>query len=198
MSLSRLRCAGWLVSLVFLLVVGSVRAQEIMPQPTINMLGFQRENNQIEWIITIGNIGDVEARNVVITDNLPYGLQVDHIQINTGTTTINNQTVTVALPVLAPDEVVQFSIFSTKLVRDTAVNSVCISADNVTGLNCVPAMAVQTLPDTGETPYWRSPLMQLSLLTVSVSMLMLGMGLFGWQIIASDEEDLPRTSPPLS
>jgi uncharacterized repeat protein (TIGR01451 family) len=188
MSLSRLRHTGWLVSLILLMFVGGVRAQEAMPQPTINMLGFQRENNQIEWIITVGNVGTDEARNVVITNNVPYGLQVDHIQINTGTANINNQTVTVVLPRLIPDEVVQFSIFSTKQVRDTAVNTVCISADNVADLTCVPAMAVQTLPNTGETPYWRSPLVQLSLLTVSVSLLMLGMGLFGWQVMATDEE----------
>ena len=190
MSRSRLRITRWLISIIFILIAGNIIAQETVPQPTINMLGFQRDDNQIEWIITVGNVGDEIARNVVITDNLPYSLQVDHIQINTGTANINNQTVTVVLPLLAPDEVVQFSLFTTQLIDETAVNSVCITADNVPDLTCIPGMAVQTLPDTGETPFWRNQMLQLGLLTISFSLLMLGMGLFGWQNIMLPDEVL--------
>jgi uncharacterized repeat protein (TIGR01451 family) len=189
MSRSRLRRARWLIAFILLLITGSIRAQEAMPQLTINMLGFQRDNNQIEWIVTIGNVGDEAARNVVITDNLPHSLQVDNVQINTGTANINNQTVTVVLPLLEPEDVVQFSIFSTRLNTVNAVNTICISAENVVQMTCIPAMAVQTLPDTGEVPYWRSPMLHLSLLTISVSMLILGMGLFGWQFLTVADEE---------
>jgi uncharacterized repeat protein (TIGR01451 family) len=192
MTRTRLRLLRWLFCLILLFVAGSILAQEAAPQPTINMLGFQRENNQIEWIITVGNVGDIDARNVVITDNLPRSLQVDNVQINTGTANVNNQTVTVVLPVLAPNEVVQFSIFSTRLRNDNAVNTVCISADNVADMNCVPAVAVQSLPNTGETPLWRHPMLHLSLLTISVSLLMIGMGLFGWQLLTPEEEQLEQ------
>ncbi|MDQ7024878.1 MAG: hypothetical protein Q9P01_09155 [Anaerolineae bacterium] len=188
MSRTGLRDARWLIIVGLLFVVGSILAQEAEPQTTINMLGFQRENNQIEWIITVGNIGAVDARNVVITDNLPYSLQIDNVQINTGTANINNQTVTVVLPLLAPGEVVQFSIFSTRLVDESAVNTVCITADNVVDLICVPAIAIQALPNTGEPPYWRRPMLHLGLLTISVSLLMIGLGLFGWQILTVDDE----------
>lgn len=188
MSRTGLRYVRWLMICGLFFVVGSILAQEAAPQLTINMLGFQRENNQIEWVITASNIGDVDARNVVITDNVPHSLQVDNVQINTGTANINNQTVTVVLPLLAPGEVVQFSIFSTRIVDENAINTVCITADNVVDLICVPAIAVHALPNTGETPYWRSPMLHLGLLTVSVSLLMIGLGLFGWQILAIEEE----------
>lgn len=195
MSRSRLRLSQWIIGILFCLMAGSITAQEVTPQPTINMLGFQRENNQIEWIITVGNVGDDIARNVVITDNLPHSLQVDHIQINTGTANINNQTVTVVLPHLEPQEIVQFSLFTSHRIDENTVNTVCVTADGVAALTCVPAMAVKTLPDTGESPFWRNQMVQLGLLTISFSLLIVGMGLFGWQsILVQQEEDVEPES----
>jgi hypothetical protein len=188
MSRIRLPYTGWFLSLILLLLTVDIRAQEVTPQLTINMLGFQHEAGQVEWILTVGNVGNDDIHNVVITDTLPDNLGVDNVQINTGTTSIVNQTVTVVLPELKPDEVVQFSIFSTLIGSGSLVNHACISADDVSETLCVPAIAVNTLPNTGETPYWRSPLLHLSLLTVSVSLLMIGMGLFSWQIFTSDDE----------
>lgn len=188
MSRSRLQHTRWLLGVVLLCIAASIRAQEVRPQPTINMLGFENSDTQIEWIVTVGNVGDEPTRNVVIADTLPDNLSVDTVQITTGTASVNQQTVTVLLPELAAGETIQFSIITTRLNNASPVNTACITADDASATSCVRAMAVHSLPETGETPLWRSPFLQLSLLTVSVSLLLIGMGLFGWQVFAPEEE----------
>ncbi len=71
--------------------------------PVINILGFRSSSDdgeQIEWMMTISNTGDTAGQNIVLSDTVGNGLQVENVQINTGTTSINGRTVTVSIPML--------------------------------------------------------------------------------------------------
>jgi hypothetical protein len=58
-----------------------------------------------------------------------------------------------------------------------------MTATNLTETVCVSSVPVQTLPATGETPFWRRPFLLAGVLTVSGSLLLIGMGLMGLQAI---------------
>ena len=145
--IQRLNLRWVTVALVFMLTA-AVTAQADTPQLPLTMLGFQRDEAQIEWMLTVSNAGTVDARNVVITDTLPDGLRVDTVQINTGSANVNEQTVTVILPVLQPGAIVQFSILTTQIATLAPSNTACVTADKLAETLCVPALVVQALPNT--------------------------------------------------
>ena len=126
-------------------------------------VGFVGE--EIEWTITVTNNGNSVSNNIVLVDNIVPTLQIDGVSGNVNST-INGQTVTVTIPTLNPGQSVSYSIFTTVLESSITVNNtVCLSTDNTEREVCTQAqvntgLAVVTqLPATGETPYWRNPLM---------------------------------------
>ena len=129
--------------------------------PAISKIGFLVpgqlgvSGEQLEWVITVSNTGASAGFNIVITDTLRDELRVDRVNLPIGTSTINGQTVTVTIPSLAPAESIQFSIFTTVLDGEQIDNTACITADNMSGEECVSARAIRALPSTGETPWWR-------------------------------------------
>lgn len=160
--------------------------------PVINMLGVTQQvrvGEQIEWVISFSNNGTSAGQNIVLSNTLGEGLQVDNVSINTGTTSINGRTVTVSLPVLEPQETIQFSIFTTIASNSNLSNLICVTAANLNGENCVRGLPIQSLPNTGEAPQWRQPMLWISLLAISVSLLLLGMGAWGWQSLQSQSEE---------
>lgn len=151
--------------------------------PLVRMLGLYTTEGTIEWVVTVNNLGTATGENVVLTDVLVDALRVEHVQIATGTTRIEGQTVVVSIPNLAPNESVQFSIFTTPLADAVISNTICLRATNFTGEECAFAFPIQMLPSTGETPQWRTRLQWMSLVTVSLSLLMIGVGLLGWRLL---------------
>lgn len=161
--------------------------------PVINILGFASSSEvgeQIEWMMTISNTGDTAGQNIVLSDTVGNGLQVENVQINTGTTSINGRTVTVSIPMLEPDETIQFSILTTIIDPNDVSNTACVTASNLSGENCVRGLPVQALPATGETPYWRDPSLWLGVMTISVSLLVIGLGLLGFRSLQDPDEAL--------
>lgn len=162
--------------------------------PVINMLGFTsstRVGEEIEWMITFSNTGDSAGQNIVLSDTVGNGLQVESVQINTGTTSINGRTVTVSIPALAPGETIQFSIITTIIDSNDLSNTACVTASNLSGESCVRGLPVQALPATGETPYWRHPFLWLGVMSISMSLLLIGLGLLGIQSLNAQEEPNP-------
>ena len=193
--MSRLR---WLLTLVMLFItastIPSVTAQttlgvdntEAVPQqgftPVVRMLGIQNDDT-VEWVVTISNTGDVTGESVVLRNDLVNALQVETVQINTGTASIDGQTVLITIPELAPQQSVRFSVITKPLADALITNTICATAENYEGEECALSVPIQALPATGEPLILRVRLQWLSLITVSISLLMVGGGLLGWQLL---------------
>lgn len=136
-------------------------AQDSTPEgfaPVLNQLGFLvagQDGEQLEWVITVTNSGDTPGMDVVISDTLRDSLRVERVDAPRGTVSIDGQTVSVALDQLNPGESFRFSIFTTVLESGQVDNTACMGASNFAGETCVSAMAIRSLPATGESPWWR-------------------------------------------
>ncbi|MGJ3237209.1 MAG: hypothetical protein ACFE0Q_00740 [Anaerolineae bacterium] len=175
----------WRLLIISLIVsIGfSIRAQGF--EPVINMLGFTTSTSSsadvIEWTVTFSNIGEAIGQNIVISDTVGTGLQIESVQINQGSASINGRTVTISLPMLNPDESVQFTILTTVVDANDLSNTACVTASNLSGEQCVRGLPVQALPATGETPYWRQPMLWLGVMSISVTLLMIGLGMLAYR-----------------
>jgi uncharacterized repeat protein (TIGR01451 family) len=197
--MSRARQLTWrlLISITILIAANITIYAAAGFDPVITMLGVTsqvRVGEQIEWLVSFSNNGTSAGQNIVLSATLGEGLQVDNVSINTGTTSINGRTVTVSIPVLEPHETIQFSIFSTILETNDLSNMACVTAANLSGESCVRGLPIQSLPNTGESASWRQPMLWLSLLVVSVSILLIGMGTWGIQTL-QNEEDVETAKP---
>lgn len=180
-----------LLTLSLLLTIAVLTVHASGFEPVINMLGFAsstQEGNEVEWIMTFSNTGDSAGQNIVVSNTIGNGLQVESVQINTGTTSINGRTVTVSIPSLEPGETIQFSIITSVLDDSDMSNTACVTASNLSGERCVRGLPVQALPATGELPYWRQPFLWLGVMTISVSLLMIGLGLLGMRSLQVEDE----------
>ncbi len=148
--------------------------------PAISKLGFLQfgelgvTGEQIEWVVTVVNNGGTTANNVVVTDTLRPELRFDRVEGDVQAA-VDGQTVRVTIPVLEPGDVVIFSIFTTVLEGGASVDNVaCVTGAN--GEVCASASAVSALPQTGETPPWRTPV--LVVMVTLMVMSIVGAGLF--------------------
>lgn len=190
--MSRARQLTWrlLISITILIAASLNINASAGFDPVISIIGVTeqvRVGETIEWVISFSNNGSSAGQNIVLSNTLGEGLQVDTVSVNTGTTSINGRTVTVSLPVLEPNTSIQFSIFTTIASNSNLSNLVCVTAANLNGENCLRGLPIQSLPNTGEAPQWRQPMLWISLLAVSVSLLLIGMGLWGWQNLQNQE-----------
>lgn len=170
-----------LLTFLFLLAGSVYPVQAQQPErftPVINKIGYVQQDalgTYIEWSITVSNIGQEPGQKVVITDTLPESLQIDDVRINTGTTSIDDRTVSVTLESLAPGDTMQFMLITTPLGEPGVSNTACVTAENLTQRKCATSTAVQMLPSTGESPPWRRTLMMFGLLALSLSLIMFGL-----------------------
>lgn len=191
--MSRARQLTWrlLISITILIAASMNINAAAGFDPVITVLGVTQQvrvGEQIEWVISFSNNGTSAGQNIVLSNTLGEGLQVDSVNINTGTTSINGRTVTVSIPVLEPNETIQFSIMTSIVSNSNLSNMTCVTAANLNGENCVRGLPIQSLPNTGEIPQWRQPMLWISVLAVSVSLLLIGMGLWGIQTLNFQEE----------
>lgn len=163
----------------------TIAAENVSPaigifDPAISKIGFLVPGQvgvtgeQLEWIVTVTNNGTATGTNIQITDIVDSRLSVNSIDTPVGQAVVAGQTVVVTLPTLAPGQTVQFSIFTTVLRGVSVSNSACLIADN-TAERCSTGFAIQQLPATGETPFWRTPLL-IALLLLLVGMHVLKKG----------------------
>ena len=150
--------------------------------PAISKIGFLTAGQigvggeQLEWITTVTNTGGVAGTNIVVQDDVRPELRIDTVEVPAGASyTVNGQLVTVTIPTLAAGQSVQFSIFTTVISGGVRVdNQACLTAGNFTGELCAFAPApVAALPATGETPFWRTPLLA-ALALLGVGLMLVG------------------------
>lgn len=143
--------------------------------PAISKLGLLLpgqtgvQGERLEWVVTVSNVGTAAGNDVTITDTLNTSLRIDSVDAPNALVTISRQTVTVTYATLNVGQTVQFSIFTTALDGLLMNNTACVTASNQGAEECVTASAMAQLPNTGETPLWRSWLLAF-----------LGLGLVGF------------------
>jgi predicted outer membrane repeat protein len=116
---------------------------------------------KLRWDVTVTNRGSVAGSNVVVSDTLRPELQIDDVTTSKGTIDVTGQTVTVNIPTLAAGEQVNIAIFTTSLDGTIVLNTACVNADNQLNEQCVSALPIQSLPNTGQTPWWRTWLLMI-------------------------------------
>jgi hypothetical protein len=119
-------------------------------------------------VISVSNIGSTAGTNVVVTDTLPAGLRLASVSISGGTSTSAGQTVSVTINSIAPGQTITFSIFTDVIGSTNITNTACVGDPANGGSNCATASLIQTLPATGETPQWRSPVLLLVAIMLGV------------------------------
>ncbi|MGB7341463.1 MAG: hypothetical protein WBC91_21380, partial [Phototrophicaceae bacterium] len=143
--------------------------------PAISKIGFLNvgevgvTGESLEWIVTVSNVGTVVGQNVVVTDTLIPALRVDNVVAPGGNIVISGQTVTVTYPTLNVGETAQFSIFTTVLDGVEVNNTACVNAANQGDEECMTSGSpISTLPETGETPFWRNMLWLIVTLSAGI------------------------------
>ena len=124
----------------------------------------------VVWTIEAINDTDQTVNNVTITDDVPAQLSILDGSSSSGNLTIDGQTVTVKQDSFAPGEVITITL-TTKINPDVEIpfainNPVVLRCDCVNDSNAIATIiSVLELPATGETPWWRMPL----ILTITIS-----------------------------
>ena len=122
----------------------------------------------VVWTITAVNDTDQTVNNVSITDNVPAQLSILNGSSSSGDFTIDGQTVTVKQESFAPGETITITL-TTEINSDVAVpfainNPAVLRCDCSDESNAIATIiSVLQLPATGETPWWRLPLLLLIL-----------------------------------
>jgi uncharacterized repeat protein (TIGR01451 family) len=128
---------------------------------------FSLPGEPVTWTITVFNPGNAPATNITVTDPLPAEVEIISVNATSGTVSHSGQTVNFTLPVLAGGQ--QATITINSRVRSTvAVPFILTNVATLTNAeNTTPrtgeatVLSVGHLPKTGETPWWRMPVLVL-------------------------------------
>lgn len=127
---------------------------------------FAQPDGPISWTITVTNPNSVPIHNITVIDNLPPQAELVSATATAGSISTTGQTVVITIE---------------GRVRSDASGAVITNVASLTSAeNPTPHTAQATvlrvteLPRTGETPWWRTPLLALAIGTL---------GLCGWMFV---------------
>ena len=128
----------------------------------------------VTWTITAVNDTNESVNNVSITDNVPSQLLIIDGSSSSGELTIDGQTVTVKQDSLEPGEIITITL--TTDISDSVAIPFAINNPAVLRCDCsnesnaiATIISVLELPATGETPWWRMPLMLMIIIGGGIS-----------------------------
>ncbi len=140
---------------------------------------FAQPDGPISWTITVTNPNSVPIHNITVIDNLPPQAELVSATATAGSISTTGQTVTFSIQTLDGGQTVVITIEGR--VRSDASGAVITNVASLTSAeNPTPHTAQATvlrvteLPRTGETPWWRTPLLALAIGTL---------GLCGWMFV---------------
>lgn len=145
--------------------------------PAISKVGFLSAGGiglpgeQLTWVTTVSNNSAVDGNNIVIVDNVRPELRIESVETDKGTVVVDDQTVTVTIPKLNAGEQVQFRIITTVLsspLDGVITNTVTLVNNNISATASLVVARVTQLPNTGQTPWWRSVGIPLSIGVLSL------------------------------
>jgi uncharacterized repeat protein (TIGR01451 family) len=120
----------------------------------------------VTWTLTLTNQGSIAGNNIVITDPVSPDLRVDRADTESGTATVNGQTVTFTIPTLNPGQTIHMHIYSTIVHSDPSgiiTNTADLSGKDASGTVVTRTANAQVriinkLPSTGFPPPPADPL----------------------------------------
>lgn len=99
---------------------------EKLAKPDLVTLG-----NEVTFQVTVCNMGETVATNVVVVDTLPAGVEVTVIQVSEGTFVQAGQTITASFGALPPGSCANLTIEAIVTATGTLTNTAVVTADNV-------------------------------------------------------------------
>ncbi|NEZ41213.1 DUF11 domain-containing protein [Paenibacillus alvei] len=99
---------------------------EKLAEPDLVTLG-----NEVTFQVTVCNMGETVATNVVAVDTLPAGVEVTGIQVSKGTFAQAGQTITASFGAIAPGSCAYITIEAIATLTGILTNTAVVTADNV-------------------------------------------------------------------
>ncbi|PJF41034.1 MAG: DUF11 domain-containing protein [Chloroflexi bacterium] len=134
---------------------------------------FALPGEDVTFAFTVSNPNPFDVTNIIATDNVPASLQVLNASAPSGNVTVNGQTVTFTQASLASGASVTITV-NTRVSDDIEppfilINEVCGNYEGAAEV-CATATvtSVSALPATGETPFWRTPLLIVLVITAGI------------------------------
>lgn len=135
---------------------------------------FSQPGEVVTWTITVTNPGTIATTNIIVVDDMPPEVQIQTVLASAGNITTNGQTITFTLATLNAGQSVTITI-RTRVRDDVPLPFVInnnASLTNAENLNPRSATAMLLsaagLPETGEAPWWRIPLLIATIIAVGV------------------------------
>lgn len=142
---------------------------EKLAEPDLVTLG-----NEVIFQVTVCNMGETAATNVVAVDTLPAGVEVTGIQVSEGTFTQVGQTITASFGVIAPGTCAMITIEAITTITGTLTNTAVVTADNVEDPETANASITVLQPLAISKQASSNPVLVGSLLQYTISVANLG------------------------
>lgn len=128
---------------------------------------FAVPGDEVVWTITISNPAAIPLTNIVVQDSLASALELLSATASAGTVTTSGQNITYTQASLAPGAsatiTIRARVRANAAVPFVITNAASMDFDGSPTLRVSSASiaSVRSLPTTGETPWWRLPLLLL-------------------------------------
>jgi uncharacterized repeat protein (TIGR01451 family) len=126
---------------------------------------FVQPGELVTWTIIVTNPGTLPATNITVNDNMPNEVEVLTVSATAGTISFSGQAVSFNIATLVGGQSVTITI-NTRVRSSVASPFTIINTASVTNAENPTARSTQaslfsptSLPQTGETPWWRLPLL---------------------------------------
>ncbi|MBZ0301873.1 MAG: DUF11 domain-containing protein [Anaerolineae bacterium] len=128
---------------------------------------FAQVGDTVTWTITVSNTTDAAISNVSVTDTMPNGLEILSVSSSSGNVSYSGQTVTFTMDSLAPGHSVTISIVTRVVSSDAFILDNQAFFANLNQTASARLVLASELVRTGEVPWWRTPLIALTLVLVA-------------------------------
>ena len=128
---------------------------------------FAQAGEIVTWTITVTNPNDVSISDVGFTDNVPEQFEILNTSGSGGQIQHSGNTVTATIPVIQAKESLTFTVVTRAISGISSITTNIVTLDEpYNGQAQASIVLVQELPATGETPWYRTPIILGILLTL--------------------------------
>lgn len=134
---------------------------------------FAQIGDTVTWTITVRNNGGSALDNITISDTIPDGMEIVSARSSRGNVSVSGRQITLTVGTLGPGETVTVNV-ETRLLDVPNAPLIYINSAFADGASATAQVVrASQLVQTGETPWWRDPLIAASTIA-----LMGGIGVF--------------------
>jgi uncharacterized repeat protein (TIGR01451 family) len=139
----------------------------VVPQPAFAIPG-----ETVTWQVAITNNGGFNTPHLILTQSLPPTLDLAVVDVAEDVVVVNGRQVTVHVGAVGPGQTRVLAIETQVRSNTNAAFLRTTTALNTGQLVEAEVLTVYSLPTTGETPWWRLPLILGMVLLVEVGFLL--------------------------